>query len=214
MGRIDEALRRSNLDAGQVHGSRSRPRPPRRRGDSSSRKTGTVPPPEKSPASSPPPRRPGPKRCRRETASRRAGAGSTRASLSGSSCRRTLWPLLVEQFRTLAGTLHRAQLEKHCQERDRDVGFARRRQELRGRESGPDAERVVQAAGAAGRCRSAPAVSAPAFFSVRNSRGLSEALAATSDEKLTTVQISDDADAGPCRPARRPTRSAGSRRAA
>ena len=30
-----------------------------------------------------------------------------------------------------------------------------------------------------------------ALFQVRNSRGLSEALAATSDEKLTTVQISE-----------------------
>ena len=88
MGRIDEALRRSNLDAGQGTGAEA-PAPAPRPGGSSSTKTPERPRARRALGA----RARGPARRRaarvpQGTAGRRGGAGSTPARSNGSSCRR------------------------------------------------------------------------------------------------------------------------------
>ena len=189
MGRIDEALRRSNLDAGQVTGAVS-PTPAPAPWGFEQQEDGDSAGPGKPPASG---------SAAEETPGRgAAGGNASPARWTGFDPGITerlvvsegASSLLVEQFRTLAGTLHRAQLEKHFKS-------------------------VIVTSASPGDGKSYVAVnlaltlsasykrrvllvdadlrrpSLHALFQVRNSRGLSEALSATSDEKLTTVQVSD-----------------------
>jgi capsular exopolysaccharide synthesis family protein len=189
MGRIDEALRRSNLDASQGTGAEApspAPAPwgfePQEDGDGA----GPLKPPAGGSASE-------------ELPGRGVAGGNGRpARWSGFDPGITerlvvsdsASPLLVEQFRTLAGTLHRAQIEKHFKSvivtsASPGDGKSYVAVNLALTLSGSYQRRVLLVDADLRR------PSLHALFQVRNSRGLSEALAATSDEKLTTVQISD-----------------------
>jgi capsular exopolysaccharide synthesis family protein len=189
MGHIDEALRRANLDAAQGTGSEApAPAPsPWGVGEEEGRAT---PEPERPAASEP------------------AAVAANGSSVPGDDGRRARWagfdagapdrlvvskdagPLLVEQFRSLAATLHRAQLERHLKS-------------------------VIVTSASPGDGKSHVAVnlaltlsdsyrrrvllidadlrrpSLHLLFKVHNDRGLSQALKAAADEKAAAVRISD-----------------------
>ena len=175
MGRIDEALRRSNLDAGQGTGAETQA--------------------------------PGPAPWGFEQQEDPAEAEEARA-VPGANGRPTRWhgfdagaterlvvsadasPLLVEQFRTLAGALHRAQAEQHFKSvivtsPSPGDGKSYLAVNLALTLSSSYRRRVLLMDADLRR----PTLDL--LFQVRNSRGLSEALTANSDEKLTTVQVSE-----------------------
>ena len=100
-------------------------------------------------------------------------------------------PLLVEQFRTLAGTLHRAQLEQHFKSlivtsASPGDGKSYVAVNLALTLSASYKRRVLLIDADLRR----PTLHS--LFQVRNSGGLSDALGATSDEKLTTAQVSEN----------------------
>ena len=110
MGHIDEALCAARTWMRRRARAPRRPRRPPRPGASDRMSTAT-PRPRGTAASEPAAARPPGARLSPRT-SRRGAAGSTRRQSNGSSCR-TAGPMLVEQFRSLAATLHRAQGERH-----------------------------------------------------------------------------------------------------
>ncbi len=100
-------------------------------------------------------------------------------------------PLLVEQFRTLAGTLHRAQLEQHFKSlivtsASPGDGKSYVSVNLALTLSGSYKRRVLLIDADLRR------PSLHSLFHVPNSGGLSDALTAKSDEKMATVQISEN----------------------
>lgn len=189
MGRIDEALRRSNLDAGQVTGAVSPAPAPAPWGFEQFEEDGTA-------------------------ASEIGRAGSPSAEVAAvapaqrGNGKPTRWsgfdpgaterlvvspdagPLLVEQFRTIAGTLHRAQLEHGVKSlivtsASPGDGKSYVSVNLALTLSASYKRRVLLLDADLRR----PTLHQ--LFRIRNNRGLSEALAAASDEKLSTVQISE-----------------------
>ena len=110
MGRIDEALRRSNLDVGRAAGAPTQvPGPPAWLFE---RDEGTDAPARARPAGRPvtetPVERPGPGEARRLAQS----GGFDPGAIERLVVSKTAGPLLVEQFRSLAATLHQAQGER------------------------------------------------------------------------------------------------------
>jgi capsular exopolysaccharide synthesis family protein len=189
MGRIDEALRRSNRDASQGTGSEAPSPAPAPWGfdqQDDGDGAGTRTAPANGPAAE-------------ETPGRGVAGGNGRPARWGGfdpgATERLVVSdgasaLLVEQFRTLAGTLHRTQLEKHFKSlivtsASPGDGKSYVALNLALTLSASYKRRVLLIDADLRR------PSLHALFQVRNSRGLSEALRAPSDEKLTTVQISD-----------------------
>jgi protein-tyrosine kinase len=179
MGRIDEALRRANLDAGQLSGAGA-PAPAAAPWGFDQQDDGDASGPERAPAGEPaveakPLRWPG----------FNASATERLVVSEGAS------PLLIEQFRTLAGTLHRAQLEQHFKSlivtsASPGDGKSYVSVNLALTLSASYKRRVLLIDADLRR------PSLHSLFQVRNSGGLSDALTAKSDEKMATIQISEN----------------------
>jgi len=188
MGRIDEALRRSNLDAAQGTGAET-PTPATSPWRVEQHEDRDGPEPERSSASEPVAGAPAD--CPVPGERRPAGWGRLDASvLERLVVSKTVAPLLVEQFRSLAATLHRAQSEQHLRS-------------------------VIVTSSSPGDGKSHVAVNLALtlsesyrrrvllidadlrrptlhlMFRVPNTRGLSETLEEKTDEKVAAVQISE-----------------------
>jgi capsular exopolysaccharide synthesis family protein len=175
MGRIDEALRRSHLDASQGTGAESPAPGPAPWGFEQQEDAAAA---EGAP--------PAPGADGRPTRVHGFDAGATERLVVSEAAS----PLLVEQFRTLAGALHRAQAEQHFKSvivtsASPGDGKSYLAVNLALTLSSSYRRRVLLVDADLRR----PTLHL--LFQVRNSRGLSEALTAESDEKLTTVQVSE-----------------------
>lgn len=189
MGRIDEALRRSNLDAGQGTGAEAPTPAPSPWGmeqqealDSrGSEKLQPSEPVAEAPAGHPVSGEDG-------RPARWGGfdaASSERLVLSQSA-----GPMLVEQFRSLAATLHRAQIEQQLKSiivtsASPGDGKSYVSTNLALTLSDAYRRRVLLIDADLRR------PSLHVLFRIRNTAGLSEALSAQTDEKLATVQITE-----------------------
>ena len=189
MGRIDEALRRSNVDAAQGTGAETtgpatspwRVEQHEDRGGRGSEDPAASEPVAEAPADRPVPAKEG-------RPERWAGfdAGATERLVVSKDA----GPLLVEQFRRLAATLHRAQLEQHLKSvivTSASPGDGKSHVAVNLALTLSDSyRRRVLLIDADMRRPSLHLV-----FRIRNTRGLSDALTAKSDEKPATVQISE-----------------------
>ncbi len=189
MGRIDEALRRSNLDAGQVTGAVSPAPAPAPWGFEQVEEDGTAGY-EQGPAGSPPAAAAAGRPVQRGNGKPTRWSGFDPGATERLVVSPDAGSLLVEQFRTLAGTLHRAQLEHNVKSlivtsASPGDGKSYVSVNLALTLSSSYRRRVLLLDADLRR------PSLHQLFRIRNSRGLSEALAATSDEKLSTVQISE-----------------------
>ena len=189
MGRIDEALRRSNLDAGQGTGAET-PAPAPSPWGFERHEDRDGPEPERSTASEPvaeaPADRPVPAGSGPPARWSGVDAGGTEGFVVSTSA----GPLLVEQFRSLASKLHRAQLEQHLKSvivtsATPGDGKSYVSVNLALTLSDSYRRRVLLIDADLRR----PTLHL--LFRIRNTRGLSDALTAKTDEKLATVQISE-----------------------
>ena len=190
MGRIDEALRRANRDASQGTGAET-PAPAAAPWGFEQQDEGDG----RGPGKSLPGESPAEPRAVRDTVGGNGrptrwsgfdpGATERLVVSEGASS------LLVEQFRTLAGTLHRAQLEQHFKSlivtsASPGDGKSYVSVNLALTLSASYKRRVLLIDADLRR------PSLHTLFQIRNSGGLSDALGATSDEKLTTAQVSEN----------------------
>ena len=189
MGRIDEALRRSNLDAGQGTGAES-PAPAPSPWGIEQHEDPDGPGPERSSASElvaeAPSDRPIPGGSGPPAPWGGFDAGATERLVVSSNA----GPLLVEQFRSLAGILHRAQIERHLKSvivtsASPGDGKSYVSVNLALTLSDSYRRRVLLIDADLRR------PSLHLLFRIRNTKGLSDALTAKTDEKLATVQISE-----------------------
>ena len=189
MGRIDEALRRANLDASQGTGAET-PAPAPSPWEVEPHEDRESPGPERLPAS---------ERASDAPASRPAAGGNGRPErwngFDASVADRLVvsdgaGPLLVEQFRSLAATLLRAQVERQLKSiivTSAAPGDGKSYVSLNLALTLSDSYRrrvlLIDA--------DLRRPSLHVLFGIRNTRGLSDALTAKTDEALATVQISE-----------------------
>jgi protein-tyrosine kinase len=185
MGRIDEALRRSNVDAGEGTGAEApalASSPWAVEVHEGTEGTG----PDRSPAAEP--RTDGP-----ISGGNGRPAGSTGFDADATErlvVSKHAGPLLVEQFRSLAAAMHRAQLERHLKSvivtsASPGDGKSYVSVNLALTLSDSYRRRVLLIDADLRR------PSLHHLFRIRNTKGLGEALTARSDEKLATVQVSE-----------------------
>lgn len=189
MGRIDEALRRSNLDASQGTGAES-PAPAASPWAVDQREGADSPGPGRAPGveGAQDTRADLPAQGRSERPARSIGfeAGESERLVVSANA----GPLLVEQFRSLAATLHRAQIEKQLKSlivtsASPGDGKSYVSVNLALTLSDSYRRRVLLVDADLRR------PSLHTLFRIRNGRGLSDALGAASDEKLATSRITD-----------------------
>ena len=210
MGRIDEALRRSNVDVGRAADVPA-PAPAPSSWHLDDPTDRDVHAPIAAVAFQPePPAAPGPdapampQRVNGERwAGLDAGAHRTAGRVEGAE------PLLVEQFGSLAASLLATKREHAINSLIVTSASPGRRQEPRGRQPRPHAQRIVPAAGPADRCRPAPAVAAPGVRRALHARARGRAEGGNGRGRCRSSQITEKPDAAPgraarSRPARRP----------
>jgi capsular exopolysaccharide synthesis family protein len=189
MGRIDKALRRSNLDAGQGTGAETpaaalspwaveQPEEP------------DGPEPERASAREPVDEAPADRFAPVESGSPARWKGFDAAEAERLVVSPSAAPLLVEQFRSLAATLHRAQLEQPLKSvivtsASPGDGKSYVSVNLALTLSDSYRRRVLLIDADLRR------PSLHLMFGIRNTKGLGDALTAKTDEKLATVQISE-----------------------
>ena len=189
MGRIDQALRRSNLDAGEGTGAETpvpAPSPWEVEQHEERDGPGAERPSAKGPAAQSPAAPPVPEGSGRPAKWSGLDLGTTERLVVSKSA----GPLLVEQFRSLAGTLHRAQLEQHLKSvivTSASPGDGKSYVSINLALTLSDSYRRRVLLIDADMRR--PTLHL--LFRLRNLKGLGDALTAETDEKLSTVQISD-----------------------
>jgi protein-tyrosine kinase len=189
MGRIDEALRRSNVDAGEGTGAEApalASSPWAVEVHEAAEGTGPDRPVAAEPAAQARTDGPGPGGNGRPARWSGFDAGATERLVVSKDAR----PLLVEQFRSLAAVMHRAQLEQQLKSvivtsASPGDGKSYVSVNLALTLSDSYRRRVLLVDADLRR------PSLHHLFQIRNGRGLGDALTAKADEKLATVQVSE-----------------------
>ena len=189
MGWIDEALRRSNLDAAQGTGSAA-PAPAPSPWGVGEQEDVERPASEKPASSEPSAEAPTGRHTPGEDGRRARWGGFDPGAIDRLVASKTAGPLVIEQFRSLAATLHRAQLERHLKSiivtsPSPGDGKSHVAVNLALTLSDSYRRRVLLIDADLRR------PSLHLLFRVPNTKGLSQALKSAADEKAAAVQISE-----------------------
>ena len=189
MGRIDEALRRANVDAAQGTGAET-PAPAPQPWGVTEQAGHDSPEPGKSSASEPAAGAATARHTPADDGRRARWAGFDPGAIDRLVASKNAGPLVVEQFRSLAATLHRAQREQHLKSvivtsPSPGDGKSHVAVNLALTLSDSYRRRVLLIDADLRR------PSLHLLFGVPNTKGLSQALKATTEEAVATVRISD-----------------------